>query len=46
MPPNLLDNDDWLTPGFEAILSEVFACFDADHDGQPCRQISSTMTTA
>jgi len=26
MPPNLLDNDDCLTPGFEALLTEVFAC--------------------
>ena len=33
MSPNLLDDDDWLAPGFEAILTEVFSFFDVDTDG-------------
>jgi hypothetical protein len=29
----LLGEDDWLAPGFEAVLSEIFSRFDADGDG-------------
>jgi hypothetical protein len=30
---SLLGDDDWLAPGFQAVLSEVFSRFDADGDG-------------
>lgn len=33
MPASLLGDDDWLAPGFEAVLTEIFSRFDADGDG-------------